>query len=87
MLPVSNAQNATNMTSTTTLKTGTGGLHGIFVSSVSGSPTIKVSDGATTLVNTFTPVAATFYSIPARFNTSLVITIGATLDCCVFWTS
>ena len=85
-LPVSQSMNATNITSTTTIRTGTGGLFGIFVSSASGSPTLKIADGSTTLVNTFTPVAATFYQLPARFGTSLVITVGATLDCCVFWT-
>ncbi len=83
--PVTESQNATNLTSTTTVRTGAGSILGIFVSSVSGSPTLKVSDGSTTLVNTFTPVAATFYPIPARFGTSLVVTVGATLDACVFW--
>ena len=83
--PVSLAGNATNITSTTTLYTGAGSIHNIFVSSVSGSPTIKISDGATTLVNTFTPVAATNYTFNFRFATSLVITVGATLDCCVGW--
>ncbi len=83
--PVTESQNATNITATTTLRTGAGSILGIFVSSVSGSPTLKVSDGSTTLVNTFTPVAATFYPIPARYATSLIVTVGATLDCCVFW--
>lgn len=85
MNPVTESQNFTNITSTTTIRTGSGGILGIFVASVSGSPTIKVQDGSTTIVNTFTPVAATFYPIPARFATSLVVTIGATLDCTVFW--
>lgn len=85
MQPVTESQNFTNLTSTTTVRTGGGGLLGIFVASVSGSPTIKVQDGANTLVNTFTPVAATFYPMPGRFATSLVVTIGATLDCTVFW--
>ena len=83
--PVSQSQNYKNLTATTTVYTGTGGVFGIFVSSASSTPTIAVSDGATTIVNTFTPVAATFYQIPARFNTSLVVTIGGTVDCTVFW--
>ncbi len=82
---VTESQNPTNITSTTTIRTGSGGLLGIFVASVSGSPTLKVSDGSTTMVNTFTPVAATFYPMPGRFTTSLVVTVGATLDCTVFW--
>lgn len=85
MNPVTESQNYKNITSTTTVFTGPGGLLGIMVASCSGSPTIKVSDGAATIVNTFTPVAGLFYPIPARFGTSLVVTIGATVDCTVFW--
>ena len=85
MNQVSESQNYKNITATTTVYTGTGGLLGIFVASASSTPTIKVSDGAGTLVNTFTPVAATFYPMPGRFNTSLVVTIGGTVDCTVFW--
>jgi len=84
-IPVTSAQNAKNITATTTVYTGTGGLFGIFVASASSTPTIKVSDGATTMVNTFTPTGATFYQLPGRFNTSLVVTISGTVDCTVFW--
>lgn len=83
-IPVTSAQNAKNITATTTVYTGTGGLFGIFVASTSGG-TLKVSDGATTMVNTFTPAAATFYQLPGRFNTSLVVTVTGTLDATVFW--
>jgi hypothetical protein len=83
--PVTASQNYKNITATTTVYTGTGGIFGIFVASASSTPTIKVSDGAGTLVNTFTPAGATFYQIPARFTTSLVVTIGGTVDCTVFW--
>jgi hypothetical protein len=86
MNPVSESQNYRNITSTTTLYTGTGGLLGIFVSSASSTPTITVSDGASTMIAQFTPVAATFYPLPGRFNTSLVVTIGGTVNCTVFWT-
>ena len=86
MNPVSESQNYKNITGTTTVYTGTGGLLGIFVASASSSPTLKVSDGSGTMVNTFTPVAATFYPLPGRFNTSLVVTVGGTVDCTVFWT-
>jgi hypothetical protein len=84
-LSVTQSQNYKNITSTTTVYTGTGGLFGIFVASASSTPTLKVSDGATTVVNTFTPAGATFYTIPARFNTSLVVTVSGTVDCTVFW--
>ena len=84
-LSVTQSQNYKNITSTTTVYTGTGGLFGIFVASASNTPTIKVSDGANTIVNTFTPAGATFYTIPARFGTSLVVTISGTVDCTVFW--
>ena len=83
--PVTEAQNYKNITSTTTIYTGTGGLLGIFVASASSSPTITVSDGASTLVAQFTPVAATFYPMPGRFGTSLIVTLGGTVNCTVFW--
>lgn len=86
MNQVSESQNYKNITATTTVYTGTGGILGIFVASASSTPTIKVSDGAGTMVNTFTPVSATFYPMPGRFNTSLVVTISGTVDCTVFWT-
>lgn len=85
-LSVTQAQNYKNITSTTTVYTGTCGMFGIFVASAASDPTIKVSDGSATVVNTFTPSGATFYTIPARVNTSLVVTIGGTVDCTVFWT-
>lgn len=86
MQPVSESQNSTNITATTTFANAKG-LIGIFVSSASGSPTLKVADGATTKVNTFTPVAGIFYPFPATISstTGLVVTVGATLDACVFW--
>ena len=62
-----------------------GALLGIFVASASGSPSIKLWDNtsaaAPILVNTFTPVAATWYAIPAQFKTGLYISIGGTVDC------
>lgn len=82
--PVTESQNFTNLTATGTVTTNSGGLLGIFCASTS-SGTIKVQDGSTTMVNTFSPTAATFYPIPGRFKTSLVITIGGTCDCTVFW--
>ena len=85
MTPVTLSQFYTNITATTTISSSNGGLYGIFVASTSAG-TLKISDGTTTIVNTFSPSAATFYQIPATFNTSLVITVGGTIDCTVFWT-
>lgn len=74
-----------NITATTTFTWPTGGqLGGIFCSSATASPTLKVADGTTTKVNTFTPVAGTFYPIPLDVAGNLVVTVGGTLDCCVF---
>jgi hypothetical protein len=83
--PVTLAQNYTNTTATKTVFTGVGSIYGIFVASASSTPTIKVADGSNTIVNTFTPTGPNFYQIPARFGTSLIVTIGGTVDCTVFW--
>jgi len=85
MTPVSEAQNYINLTATTTVSSNTGALLGIFCSSASATPTIQVQDGSTTIVSAFTPVGGTFYPIPARFSTSLVITISGTVDATAFW--
>ena len=85
MNPVTESQNGTNITATATIFTGPCSLLGIFVSSASATPTIKVGDAAVTKANTFTPVAATWYPIPITLNTSLVVTISGTVDCCVVW--
>ena len=84
-LRVSQSQNYKNITSTTTVTTNPGGCYGIFVASASSTPTLKVTDGATTIVNIFTPAGATFYQIPASFSTNLTVTVGGTVDCTVFW--
>ncbi len=86
-MTVSEGQIYTNITSTTTVRTGTGSLLGIFVASASATPTLKVADGTTTIVNTFTPAGGTFYPIPANFGTSLIVTVGGTVDCTVFWST
>lgn len=64
-----------------------GQLMGVFVASASATPTIKFWDNtsaaAPLIVNTFTPVAGTFYPIPVQFTTGLFITISGTVDCTV----
>ena len=74
-----------NITATTTIYPSNCIILGIFVASASSSPTISITDGANTVVATFTPVAATFYPIPAQCSTNLVVTIGGTVNCTVFW--
>lgn len=63
---------------------------GIFVSAASSTPTIAVYDSnatATTdpIVTTFTPVAGTYYTIPASTESGLYIVIGGTVNCTVFF--
>ena len=88
--PINGGIFALNLSASALAKTGDGELCGIFVASASGSPTIKVWDNTsaatTVLVNTFTPVAATWYPMPFHFNTGLYITIGGTVDCTVSFT-
>jgi hypothetical protein len=60
---------------------------GIFVGSASSVPTIAVYDGkdasGRVLVNTFTPVSATWYFMPFIFTSGLYVAIGGTVDCTV----
>lgn len=61
---------------------------GIFVSAATVTPTITVYDsnvGATTtkIVDTFTPVPATFYSLPFSSTSGLYIVLGGTVSATV----
>lgn len=86
--PVSESCTATNISSSQAISSGKGKLLGIFVASTS-SGTIKVWDNTaasgTVIVNTFTPSAAAFYPIPAKYSTGLYVTLANTIDCTVFW--
>jgi hypothetical protein len=73
-----------NITATNASLKGGGVLGGIFVASTT-SGTIKVEDTSGTIVNTFTPAAATYYPIPTEWTGTLTITIANTLDCTVFY--
>lgn len=70
-------------------KSSGGTMGGILVSSVSGSPTIAVYDGATSagtkIVDTFVPVAGTYYPMPFSFQVGLSVVIASTVSCTVFW--
>lgn len=68
-----------------------GTILGIFVSAASATPTITVYDSASTgtatkIVDTFTPVAATWY--PMQFGTTagLNVVIGGTVSATVSFT-
>lgn len=79
-----------NLSASGLVLTGPGKLTGIFVASASNTPTIKVWDNTagsgTVLVNTFTPVAATYYQFPnVRVGTGIFVTIGGTVDCTTFY--
>lgn len=64
-----------------------GTLLGIFVSSASSSPTIKVyantAASGSVVVDTFTPVAGTWYPLPFRCATGCYVAIGGTVSCTV----
>jgi hypothetical protein len=67
-----------------------GYLRGIFVSAASASPTITVYDdpaaGTTTkIIDSFTPVSATFYSLPAKYKTGCNVVLGGTVSCTIFY--
>lgn len=70
------------------LRSTSGGLLGVFVSSIGGTPTITVYDDAGTgtvskLVDTFTPVAGTWYPLPFAFANGLNVVIGGTVSATV----
>lgn len=90
MLTYPRGTNYVNTAASALVLTGAGKLAGIWVSAASATPTIKVWDNTsaatTVLLETFTPVAGTFYSFPnARVATGLYITISGTVNCTVFY--
>lgn len=65
-----------------------GALLGIFVSAASATPTIAVYDDAgtgttTKIIDTFTPVAGTFYSLPFGVGSGINVVIGGTVSATV----
>lgn len=63
-------------------------LEGIFVSAASATPTITVYDdsatGTTTkIVDTFTPVAGTWYPLPFYALKGINVVLGGTVSCTV----
>ena len=81
---------ATPLTASGLVKTGAGRLMGLFVSAAAATPTIKVWDNTAgsgqVLIDTFTPVAGTMYSLPSvEFSTGIYITIGGTVTVTPFF--
>lgn len=83
--PVYEGQNYKNITATTTVSPGPCTCLGIWVSSASSTPTIAISDGAVTVAAAFTPAGGSFYPIPFKAVTSLIVTISGTVNCTVMW--
>lgn len=82
-----NTLNLTSSDSTTIASNNTGQrkyILGVFVSTVSGG-TLALADAAKTIAATFTPVAATWYPMPVVIDGALSITIGASVNCTVFY--
>lgn len=87
--------NYKQIAATTQVKTSAGKLKGIFVSSVSGSPTITCYDesaGGTTLkiIDTFIPVAATMYRLSGDdggifYNNGLNVVLGGTVSATIIY--
>lgn len=77
----------TRLQASASARAGRGSLMGIWVSSVSGSPTITVYDNTagsgTVIVGTFVPEAAKFYPLPFSFVTGCFVVLGGTVDCTV----
>lgn len=81
----------TNLTATAAISpiTGPRKLGGVFCAS-STAGTLKIWDSATAasgpvIVNTFSLVAGTYYTIPAIAQNGLYLTVGGTADITVFW--
>lgn len=80
----------THITADTAIKSVAGKLKGIFVSAASNTPTIKLWDNTSAatniLIETFTPVAGTYYPFPdVEFSTGLYADVGGTVAITVFW--
>jgi len=76
------------ISASTNCNPASGEMGGIFVSAASATPTITVYDSATTttttkIVDTFTPVAATYYPLPTSYDNGLYVVISGTVSCTV----
>lgn len=76
------------LTASANVRNTSGGMLGIFVSAASATPTITVYDDAgmgtaSKLVDTFTPVAGTWYPLPFAFGSGLYVVLSGTVSCTV----
>ena len=88
--PQNPSYNYKQLSATANIQANPGQLGGIFVSAASSTPTITVYDSATTttttkLIDTFTPVAATWYPLPFIANSGIYIVISGTVSATVAW--
>lgn len=71
------------------VKTGSGQLGRIFVSTASATPTITVYDNTagsgTKIIDTFTPTSGGMYTFQAAFATGCYVAIGGTVSCTVLF--
>ena len=78
-----------NITASTLVRGNPANLLGIFVSSASSTPTIKVWDSTaasgTVCVDTFTPIAGSFYAMPASCASGIFVSLGGTVSATVFY--
>lgn len=73
------------MSASANVNPASGFLVGIFVSAASAAPTITVYDSASTttttkIIDTFTPVAATWYPMALTYSSGCYIVIGGTVS-------
>lgn len=71
------------VTASGNIKSGQGALLGIFVSALGTTPTLTIYDDAATgtttkIVDTFTPVASTWYPMPISVSNGINVVIGGT---------
>lgn len=79
-----------NVATTGGASAGYGYLRGIFVSAASSTPTITVYDDpaagtSVKIIDTFTPVAAAFYALPAKYKTGCNVVISGTVSATIFY--
>ncbi len=72
------------------VKATQGVLLGVFVSNATATPTITIYDDPATgttnkIVDTFTPVASTWYPVPVGFSTGCNVVLGGTVSCTVVY--
>lgn len=86
--PVVSGYKYTQMSASANVRSSAGRLGGIFVSAASAAPTITVYDSASTgtstkIVDTFTPVAGTWYAMPFEATAGVYVVISGTVSCTV----